>query len=817
MEKETGYQGISRRGFLKTSAAAMAGSALAGSSLTAVATAADATTSVEQEFAGVCRGNCMGNCPIKVFVRDGKVVRTAAQILEDDYSRICARGLTHPVRMYSPKRLKYPMRRKEGTERGAGEWERITWEEAINEVATKWKQYTEQYGPESFIMSVGSGAYGICNGVPLNSHGGVERLRWVTGAANLTNPVDRAHGVGMTLSVIVDMGMTGNEPKDYVNSKTIICWGANPVISQPHNFHFIMDAKQKGAKYIVIDPSFNINASRADWFIPIRAQTDSLLAIGMMKLLVDNGWQDVDFLANHTNAPFLVKQDGTFLRMYEVAAPVEGVEPDTSPAVWDPIQGIPVPCTTAVNPAITGITDVFGIPVTTSYDLLLNRLGEYSYDMIETETTIPHADMVELTRIYVKEGPSAIYLNMGDDHYYQGHTHYQAIYVLAEMAGMMGRPGAQCGAFEYMTSFVINEAFAAPPDAPGDGQDYLFSDMEEILNTGMFNGKPQVIKGAYFSHGNILTSMADRDHTLEWLKKLEFIVVAELTMCEIARYADILLPAAWWFEEEDIFWSYETHPFIAWNDKATEPAYESKPDFEIVSLIAKALGVGKWFDMTPREFMDGYLDTDYFHMFGVNTTNLSALKVMRAVPPNFINFAGGYFMSCEAGRGQLYTLNVYSTYGYQGADMDYFRPRLPYFAEPPEVWYKGDLYKKYPFHVLSEHDRFRTHSQWFDTQTLLELEPECTAKMNHLDADKLGLKDGDYIKLYNDRGFVVLRLVINNGIRPGMVYAQKGWQEGEYVAGHFSALTSHKISPYVSNFAFNEVQVAIEKWEGSVK
>lgn len=813
--------GLTRRGFLKT-ATAVAGAASAvglGSGVSlAFATGEDAASPVSEErvFSSFCRGNCMMGCAINAHVRDGKVVRTSAQILPQDYSRICAKGLTLPQRAYSPQRVKYPMRRKEGTVRGAGEWERISWDDAIGEVVSKWKSYTSQYGPDSMIMSVGSGAYGIVNGVPLSGGAGIERLRAVTGAGNMSHPVDRAHGQGLIETVVVDLSMTGNAHTDYVNSKNIICWGANPVVSQPHNMHFIFDAMEKGAKYIVIDPQFNANAAKADWWIPIRPQTDSLLAIGMMKIMVENGWQDKAFLAAHTNSPFLVKEDGTFLRAYELGLTLEDGSFDTSAMVWDLDAQALMPFPQATNPAITDLPEIPGFAVATSYDKLLERLGEYSMDLIVEETTIPEADIRELTRIYTQQGPSQIYLDMGHDHYYQGHTHYQAIYVMAEFAGMLGKPGAGCGSYQVMTNFLLNEAFCYPAGAPGYGRDFLLTHMNEILDTGMFNGEPATIKGLYISHGNLLTSMADRDQVLTWLNKLEFIVCAETHMSEIARYSDIVLPASHWFEETDAYWSYNTHPFVIYGEQAIDPLFDSKPDFEIVKLIAQGLGVGKFYDMTQEEFIANYFNAPFFQMFGISLDSLKAMKVMYGFMPDYIAFADGYFMATEGGRGQIYWERpvVQHTYNDYQSKIDVAAEHLPHYAEAPEIGRSSALRAKYPFHCMSDHDRYRTHSQWFDLDMLMELEPECSAKLNRVDMEALGLKDGDLIKMYNDRGYVVLPVYTNNGIRPGMVHAQKGWQEGQYIDGHFSSLTSSETHPIVCNQAFNEVAVAIEKWEG---
>src|SRR5699024_7796532 len=106
------------------------------------------------------------------------------------------------------------------------------------------------------------------------------------------------------------------------------------------------------------------------------------------------------------------------------------------------------------------------------------------------------------------------------------------------------------------------------------------------------------LKSVYFTHINTLGNAADRQYALDWMKKLELIVVADMNMNETAQYADILLPVAHWFEVEDIYSTYSTHPYVIYQEKAIEPLYECKSDFQIVKLIADKMGVGKYFDMT---------------------------------------------------------------------------------------------------------------------------------------------------------------------------------------------------------------------------
>lgn len=134
---------------------------------------------------GVCRGDCIGHCPMRVHVRDGKVVKTSKlKHPIPEFERICQRGLTQVQRIYAPNRLQHPLRRK--GERGAGQWEEISWDEAIDEICTRWQQYQRDYGPGSIAFSDCAGNSAI------DSREYTKRLFHLMGATRIDNSFDNA-------------------------------------------------------------------------------------------------------------------------------------------------------------------------------------------------------------------------------------------------------------------------------------------------------------------------------------------------------------------------------------------------------------------------------------------------------------------------------------------------------------------------------------------------------------------------------------------------------------------------------------------------
>ncbi|WP_019240569.1 MULTISPECIES: molybdopterin-dependent oxidoreductase [Bacillus] len=810
---------MTRRKFVKASAIATAatGAVIAnpwGSAMKTLSVdPAEAATqaSKEQIFSGACRGNCAGGCFLNIEVRDGKVVRTSARDFPNpEYNRICVKGLSHVQRIYNKDRLKYPMKR--AGKRGEGKWERITWDEAITTITDKWKEYEKKYGKESYAIYWGSGSYAAVSGVGMGNS--INRLLNVLGCANIQATVDAAHGHAAGNAVGWGPNFTLNEIADLKNAKTIIVWGANPVISQQQSSHFLLEAKELGAKLIVIDPTYNITASKADMFVPITPGTDGALALGMMNIVVREKWIDKPFLMKSTVAPFLVKEsDGNYLRLSDIGRLSEGQEDQIVVRGQDGRVGL---TTEITNPVIEGTFSINGIKVTTAYSLLLERIAEYPPQKASEITGIPVETIEEITKIYAKNTPSTIYSYFGVDHYVNAHYSMFSMYALAMITGNLGKSGAGCGMGETLgTNFINVMGTLYPEGATGPAITMATPDMAQVMDEHKYGTKDITLKSVYFTHINMLGNAAERKYALDWMKKLDLVVVADMNMNETAQNADILLPVAHWFEVEDVYCAYSTHPYVIYQEKAIDPLYECKSDFEIVKMIAEKMGHGDQFNMTEADYIKLWLDTDAARDLGITYDKLKKEKVMKCLPgENFVYGSDGTFLT-PTGRAQFYveTPAPNSNYDARFYDkkFDIEKERLPYWEPPHEASRDNALYKKYPFFMISDHVKFRTHSQWWDVPVLLELDPEPLLKINPDDADKYGIKTGDKVKIYNDRGYVIMKAAINAGCQPGVLTAPKGWEKSQFIEGHFADLSSRVMHSICANSAFNDLLVAIEK------
>lgn len=821
--QEFASHGFTRRNFIKGAMLLSAAGALTGCAPQQQGATEEAATQAAQDeiYSGVCRGNCAGGCFLNVHVRDGRVVRTTARDMPNtDYNRICTKGLTHPARIYGADRLQYPMKRV--GDRGAGEFERISWDEALDEIATRWKGITDEYGAGAMGVYYASGNYAICSGVGLG--GAVDRFINTTGASTISNSVDAAHG--RAFGIITGMGPygTNNEPADFKNSKTIICWGANPSVSQPHVMHFIMEAQENGTKFVVIDPVYNATAAKADWYIPVKAGTDGALGFGLLHELFEQGWIDEEFVRDHTEACLLIKDDGTLLRMSDLGVeptkatdPATGAETEIDPyAVYDEAAGAVVSLDEATKPAITGITEAEGFAVTTTFDNLKKIVDTYPLDTVESITGVPQADIKELARLYVEEGPVNMYSMFGCDHYINGHYNYWSMYLASIFTGNVGKPGAACGFSEAMPVAVADMATTLyPVDSdgnvcPGSAGTYYTSQLGDVIMNGKLAGEDAVIKGLYITHANPLVNNAEHEYTKEWMNALDFVVVTDMTMTETAKYADILLPAAHWFEQTDLFTSYANHPYLLWQEQAIDPLYESRSDFQIYTALSEKLGCGQYWQLSEEDFIAQYVGGEAAAAMGVTFDGLKNDKAARLLPGDpYVSFEGGVFATAT-GRARLYQDIVVPSY-MSGQEIDASKEVGPYWEPAREADEGSEARKAHPYHLISEHHRSRTHSQWGDVEYLKEIYPEPVVKINPDDAAELGIAEGDAVKLSNDRGYVVMKAALHAGNPRGTVSATRGWSQWEFIDGHFADLPMKEFNQVCANQAFNDVAVSIEK------
>lgn len=816
MTKETGSKrgAFTRRSFIQGAATLTAAGMLAGCSATTAELqegAPDPAKAGQEEiYRGGCRGFCTGGCSLNLHVRDGVLVRTSAAKLPDStYDRICVKGLTEPYRVYAADRLQYPMRRT--GERGAGEFERISWDDAIAEIAETWQQIIDEDGPQAIatFTDTGNNAF-LGSGIMAMATGSmVARFKRAFGFSALDSANDRAATFAISRMLGADGICQSNEPVDYKNAKTILIWSALPAVAQVQTAHFFSEARDAGTRIIYIDPVFNQTSILVNEWVPLRPGSDGALAMGMLSAIMENGWQNTEFLKAHTNAPFFVKEDSSILRLSDLGRAEAGSDADdyvvmAADGTFGAASEIDDPVLEAVD------VDANGLRVTTAYSLLLERIAEYPVSRASELSGVPEEKIVEIAQAYACDTPAAIYSVFGTDHYYNGHWSFSCMLTLPIVTGNLGRSGSFIECYREAPTGYLNIRESTNVASPGAGPTVACSNLPRVLEEGTYNGRPFKLRSVYAHSANFLVNLTERQKVIEWLDSVELIVVADIRMTDTCKWADILLPVCHWFEYEDVYGRGAHHPYVLMNDKAIEPLYESKPDFEIFQLLAAALGRGDDFNFTSESWFQMLFDTDDARERGISYENLKEQKAIRTISDEpHIAYEGGRF-GTASGRAEFYIENPTASNPFRDG-WDLAKERLPYWEPPLEVWPDSEMRQKYPYQLMSEKPKFRTHTQWGNVEMFREYDAEPCVKIGVEDASNNGIETGDTVRLFNDRGYVVVKTQVMPNVPQGVLIIPKGWSADDYIDGNYSDLTTMEMNGFCANQPFFDVAVGLEK------
>jgi molybdopterin-containing oxidoreductase family molybdopterin binding subunit len=753
-----------------------------------------------------------------VHVRDGKIVKTSKYDCEDPHmTRICQRGLSHAQRVYAPERIKYPLRR--AGERGADEWEQITWDEAIAEICTKWKEIQATYGAPGIAFLAGTG-----NAGPDQYY--VQRLGSAMGASRIY-PMADMNGLYMA-ALMVTRGpyLHGNSANSVLDSKTIFMW-SNATTSDHARWAYVQAALDKGAKLVVIDPNFTLAASKADLWVPIRPATDAAFLMAVTKIIIDEGLQDTDYLTKGTVAPFLVKEsDGKYLRYSDLGLAEAGeggggikldgaaseqaaVDDGSNPIVVMGANGVHGSRDEIADPVLEGSFDIDDIKVSTAYTLLKERIAEWTPEAASELCQVPVETITEVAHLYV-DGPTMNYVGFGMDHWVQGPWPYHALFTLAGVAGNFGKKGSGIsgqmgGSSMGITGFSVGGGMT-PPN-PIQGPVVYSQGLTELLDTGSYMGFPLTIKSLFVTTGNPAAGQSNRKAFLRFVETLDLLVVCDSVMSDTVRIADYVLPVPHWFEFETAI--NVVQPFLRISEQAIAPLYESKRDIDICNLLGEGMGLGDQMGLTAEEFLSACMSGEEAQAMGLSLEKLRAEKTLRLLPDDFV-FGENYQLPTPTGKLEFYIENPAQMIP-TGAQLDTRLLALPHWEPPIEAWPSNPQIEQYPLTFMSHRDKARVNSMFCYSPWLEDIFPEPTLDLNPVDAQPRGIQTGDTVKAFNDRGYVVMRARVNPAIRPGIVDTARSSNGDRYIEGHASDVTTDAFNDLVSSISCNDTLVQVEK------
>ncbi|MDD6768705.1 MAG: molybdopterin-dependent oxidoreductase [Coriobacteriaceae bacterium] len=668
----------------------------------------------------VC-GGCHNCCPINVEVEGNRVVRVSG-VPGDPRTggAICSKGQASPQIAHDPRRLMYPVRRV--GERGEGKWKRVSWDDALAELAGKIKEAVAEDGPwsVSFIRGQAPG-WGF-------TYDMTQRLAHCVG----TEVGMGASECFVPRAIMEGMTYGGMPSSDYDNADLLIFWGKQPAFSVAPSLRKIYDARDRGAKIVCIDPLHFHLAATADQVLQPEPGTDLAIMLAMLYVIVERGLWDAAFVDSYTNDPGLKR----------LSAHLRGDNENNAaytPQWAEQISGVPAAqiAALAVEYATTpraGIVSGHGLEgrvnvAQTTRALCILRaitghLDRAGCDVFSPKSPDRNPDFTLISRVV---------------------------------------PG-----FEPKGPVKM---FHVPPYCPEECKWPLLFGGQGLMPTPdvyrmMHEGKTKV---AVFQGANIMVTQPQPAVTRAAMAKVGFIAVIDPYLCETAELADLVLPAATYLERTEPEWfkSDVWLPILTYRQKCVTVG-EALPDTQIMIRLGRALGFTEEF---PTEDIRYYIDLD-LQPSGITAAQLEESPsgvVFAQVELEKVRTAG--FRS-PGGKVNIWS-EVLEAHG--------FAP-LPSWTEPSESpRAQPQLAERYPSVLFTGRSGpMYVHEQRRTIPWLREMQPEPYLWLNSAWARELGIEKGELVEVSSPRGKIRVKAEPTTVIKPGWLYVPGGWADANY-------------------------------------
>ena len=564
----------------------------------------------------VCSHDCPDSCGVLVTVDE---LSGRATKLQGDPAHpvtrgfLCGKVAKYLDRVYSPDRLLYPLRRRKGAPKGplpqgleAAAFDRISWEEALDEVAGKLTAIAAEHGPESVLPYSYAGTIGQLG------YGSMDRRFFHRlGASQLDRTICASAGGAAFMSVY---GVRlGTRPEDFAHAGLVIAWGANIHGNNIHLWPFIEQARRAGARLVVIDPYRTRTAALADEHLAIRPGTDGLLALGLMQVLLREGLEDRAYLDRCT-------QGFEALRAHVM-------QPEHAPE--------------AVA-AVTGIAAERIVALARAYGTVLARTGR----------------------------PAVIRLNYGIQRSENGGTAARAVCMLPLLTGAWTHRGgglqlSTSGAFPFnQKRLQMPELMQASPL----GRTSRVVNMSR-LGTALTRedagvGGPPV-KALFVYNSNAAAVAPNQTDVLRGLAREDlFTVVHEQFFNDTTDYADYVLPAPTFFEVKDVQGAYG-HLFAQVSEQAIAPLGEAWSNVRLFGELAQRMGFSEpCFAEREDELIEQALDVDHPWFAGLTRDRLERegqieLQLPQDERGRRLPFGSPEWFATPSGRGELVPVPIF--------------------------------------------------------------------------------------------------------------------------------------------------------------
>jgi anaerobic selenocysteine-containing dehydrogenase len=685
------------------------------------------------------------------------------------------------------------------------------------------------------------------------------------------------HGTSFDFNGDLPMGMpitfgvqnAEHEAKDWANSRFLLIVGANPLETRIPDAHFLADATERGARLVVVDPTFSATASKADAWLQIKPGTDAALALALCHQVIAAGQADWDFMRTCTDAPLLVRVDtGKRLRADELApgeahdpgpaagvglgdyghdAPPVGTAPEVPGAVppapdapppprfvaWDTARNQPVVIGTerlgipaGVDAALEGVFTVTladGSPaqVTPGFALVREELDRWTPERAGEVTGVPADLIVQVAKAYAAERPAAIIMGGGGNHWYHGDLNGRAFALLASLTGNIGRSG---GGFSVYVGQYKVRVDTSPWWNLGDKKAkvvpsiYFVRGRTETMNETVPFPK-NGWKALFCTFANLFIQAMDVNRLHQTLAGCELIVVMDHQMTDTVKWADVVLPAATWYEKTDLT-ATPLHPYLQIQQPAIPPVGEARSELwvwqELIKRIDPAL-FAEHFDMTEDQAIAAILAKGGAAE-GITLEQLRAGPVRLKVPDpdvaflrqvnELVPFPPRSLPAPLAATAAFIPTRRIEFYKEEDRFLS-LGERVPTFKPPHDDEIHDPA--QYPLTLLSPHSKWRIHSSYANVAWLNEITRGRAPVLLHPQtAAERGIAESDLVELRNTRGSVRAWAHLTEAALAGTATLFEGWWSDQLGAGKsVNELTSSEVNP------IHEVHFVANMWAPS--
>ncbi len=680
-----------------------------------------------KQFFGGCPHDCPDTCAMIYEVEDGRLVDVRGN-KEHPMTRggLCVKLKDYHDHHYNPDRVLYPLRRV--GPKGSRQFARITWDEAIAEITSRWKDIIARYGSQAIMPYSYLGNEGLVQGLTAGD-AFFNRLGSTVNEKTFCTS-------GSSTAWLLTVGPTGGvDPESFVHSRYIVIWACNSISTNLHHWPFILEARKRGAKVVVVDSYRSRTAKQADWHIMPKPGTDGALAMGIIAAMIENGHVDREWVEKHT----------------------------------------------------------VGFPE------LAARAAEFTPDYVEKVTGVPAQDIATFAREFATIQPSVIRMGVALERHAGGGQTIRAVCAIPALAGSWRHVGG--GLLQMpLWEFPVDWARVSRPDFIRSGTRVVNNLQLGRALVGDMKLDPPVM-GLYVYNTNPVSQAPETNTIVKGLARVDlFSVIAEHFVTDTAAYADIVLPATMAGEHDDMMFSWG-HFYLTVNEQAIEPRGEAKSNAEIFRLLATSFGFDDpQFKMSDMELAEHYLQWDAPQMAGIDMAYFQRhgyFHLAVGTPDDRLPHANGNFPT-PSGKVELMVKDAKNFVAppfrmmyeemQSGEDVD----PLPGYVPPRESTATNPrLAERYPLNVISPKSHGFLNSCYANEPHKIKGQGEQFVMISPKDAAARSIREGDPVKVYNDRGDFEGLARVTDDVREGVVVATLGyWRSLNRSDGSVNSISS---------------------------